>query len=324
VSRAAVLKIVVAALLAAGLVWAVGHRDLFTDEALQAHLDALGGWAPLAFVAGYAVVTPLFAPGSALTAAGGAIFGPVAGSIYSLLGATLGATLSFLTARYLVGDAVRRRAGPKLDRLLRGVEEDGWRFVAIVRLVPLFPFNLSNYALGLTKIRLAPYVLTSLICMAPGAAGLAIVGHGGRAALGGESGALRWVLLGLGLVAAAVLLPRLLRKGAPPATVSIDALRETLPGGPAMLVLDVRSVEEFDGPLGHIPGARCIPVGELQDRLGDLEPERAARIVVVCRTDRRSTTAAELLASAGFPDVVVLAGGMEAWNAPVPPDIPDQ
>ncbi len=81
--------------------------------------------------------------------------------------------------------------------------------MALVRLVPLFPFNLSNYALGLTRIRLVPYVLTSLVCMAPGAAALAFAGHSGRSALGGESGALPWATAALALLAIAVLLPRL-------------------------------------------------------------------------------------------------------------------
>src|SRR6516225_3148754 len=66
--------------------------------------------------------------------------------------ATLGPTLAFLVARYVAGDWVARRAGGLLKRLIDGVDAEGWRFVAFVRLVPLFPFNLSNYLLGLTRI----------------------------------------------------------------------------------------------------------------------------------------------------------------------------
>jgi uncharacterized membrane protein YdjX (TVP38/TMEM64 family) len=72
-------------------------------------------------------------------------------------------------ARYLAADWVARKAGGRLGRLIAGVEAERWRFVAFVRLVPLFPFNLSNYALGLTRIPLSHYVLASLVCMAPGA-----------------------------------------------------------------------------------------------------------------------------------------------------------
>jgi uncharacterized membrane protein YdjX (TVP38/TMEM64 family) len=81
----------------------------------------------------------------------------------------LGATLAFVIARYVASDWVAERSSDRLGRLMRGVEEEGWRFVAFVRLVPLFPFNLVNYAFGLTRIRLREYVLASLVCMAPGA-----------------------------------------------------------------------------------------------------------------------------------------------------------
>ena len=74
-----------------------------------------------------------------------------------------------MIARHLASDWVAARAGKGLGRLMCGVEEEGWRFVAFVRLVPLFPFNLVNYAFGLTQIRLSRYVVTSLLCMAPGA-----------------------------------------------------------------------------------------------------------------------------------------------------------
>ena len=85
---------------------------------------------------------------------GGALFGPLWGTLWNLSGATLGATLAFAIARYLGADWVARRAGERLVRLIRGVEEEGWRFVAFVRLVLLFPFNLVNYAFGLTRIGL--------------------------------------------------------------------------------------------------------------------------------------------------------------------------
>ena len=88
-------------------------------------------------------------------------FGPVAGTFYSLTGATLGATLAFLVARYLASDWVARRTGGRLGEFINGVEAEGWRFVAFVRLVPLLPFNALNYALGLSRIPLGQYVAAS-------------------------------------------------------------------------------------------------------------------------------------------------------------------
>lgn len=207
------IRLLLAGLLVAGISWAAAHREMFAEPVVRQQLESLGPWAPVAFVVTYALAAVLFLPGSVLSAVGGALFGPVAGTAWSLLGATLGATLSFLLARYIVGDVVRARAGARLDALLRGVEEDGWRFVALVRIVPLFPFNLSNYALGLTRIGLVPYVLASAVFMLPGAAAFAFLGHSGRGALAGDSRAIGWGLAALGLLSTFALLPRLLRRG---------------------------------------------------------------------------------------------------------------
>src|SRR5258708_37240857 len=103
------------------------------------------------FVALYALATVLCAPGSVLPVAGGGLFGPACASLWNLTGATVGATLAFMIARYVASDWVSARAGERLAALVQGVEEEGWWFVAFVRLVPLFPFNLVNYAFGVTR-----------------------------------------------------------------------------------------------------------------------------------------------------------------------------
>jgi len=95
--------------------------------------------------------------------------------------------------------------------LIAGVEAEGWRFVALTRLVPLFPFNLLNYALGLTRIRFWHYVLATLICMAPGAAAYTWLGYAGREAATGSNSALNYGLSGLALLALVAFLPGLLR-----------------------------------------------------------------------------------------------------------------
>jgi len=85
----------------------------------------------------------------------------------NLLGALLGATLAFLIARGLGADWLAQWLGGRLRRLVDGVEAEGWRFVALMRLVPLVPFNLLNYALGLTRISLRANILASAVCMLP-------------------------------------------------------------------------------------------------------------------------------------------------------------
>ena len=98
------------------------------------------------------------------------------------------------------------------QRLVAGVEAEGWRFVAFVRLVPLFPFNLLNYALGLTQIPLTQYILASLVCMAPGTLAYAWLGYAGREALADNRSAINYALIALALLAAVALLPRLVRR----------------------------------------------------------------------------------------------------------------
>ncbi len=199
-------------LLVAGSAVAFHYRQQLDDAHLAAWLQQAGAAAPLLFIAGYAVATVLFVPGLVLTLAGGALFGPVLGTLCNLAGATLGATLAFLLARYLAGDWLAPRLGGRLARLRAGVEAEGWRFVAFVRLVPLFPFNLLNYALGLTRIPLRDYVLASAVCMLPGCVAYTWLGHAGRQALGGAEGAVQQGLLALALLAAVAFLPRLVRR----------------------------------------------------------------------------------------------------------------
>ena len=205
-------RVALALVLAAGLAFGIANREALNADALHRWVAEAGVWAPLAFIALYAAATVLFLPGSVLTLAAGALFGALPGALYSLTGATLGATLAFLVARYLAADWVARKSGGRLKQLIDGVQAEGWRFVAFLRLVPLFPFNLVNYALGLTRIPLSAYVAASFICMFPGALAYAWLGHAGREALTGEDGAIRNALLALALLALVFFLPRLVRR----------------------------------------------------------------------------------------------------------------
>ncbi|RKZ35978.1 MAG: TVP38/TMEM64 family protein [Gammaproteobacteria bacterium] len=207
-----VLRWVLGAALLAGVVLALSFRHRLDAGALEEWVWAAGLLAPLLFMALYAVATVLFLPGALLTLAGGALFGPVWGTLWNLTGATLGAGLAFLTARYLGADWVERRAGGHVKRLVDGVAAEGWRFVAFVRLVPLFPFNLLNYALGLTPIRFVPYLLATWVFMLPGAIAYTYLGYAGREAVAGGEDLIQKGLVALGLLAVVVFLPRLVRR----------------------------------------------------------------------------------------------------------------
>lgn len=291
------------------------NRDQLNPDALDDLLSRLGIWAPLAHVALYAVGTVLFAPGSVLTLVGGAVFGPIWGTFLNLLGATIGAGVAFVIARYAGADWVSAKMGGKLRRLVDGVEGEGWRFVAFVRLVPLFPFNLTNYALGLTRIPLSAYLVTSFITMAPGALAFTWLGYAGRQAASGNGLAIRYGLLSLGLLVAIAFVPRLLARfrAAAPLWIEVEELRDLMAKDDRPLLLDVRNPEEFNGPMGHIEGALNVPLSQLDLRLSDLKDRAGFGVVVLCLTDRRSVQADIALRNAGFSSTRVLRGGMTLW-----------
>jgi rhodanese-related sulfurtransferase len=105
------------------------------------------------------------------------------------------------------------------------------------------------------------------------------------------------------------------RRSSPaPSWIEAHDLAKRLSADVALLVLDVRGPEEFIGPLGHITGAMNLPLDELPGHLTELTDD-GRPIVVVCKTDRRSSVAAQCLRDAGSPSVSVLRGGMEQWRA---------
>src|SRR5215471_12245213 len=259
IRRFPLARLALVLLLATGDGWMLTHRDLLRLESIEPVLRALGIWAPIGFVLIYATATVRFFSGAVLTLAGGALFGPVWGTLWNLIGATLGATVAFLIARYLGSDWVARRAGERLARLIRGVEQEGWRFVAFVRLVPLFPFNLVNYAFGLTRIRLGEYVLASFLCMSPGALAYTYRGYAGREAASDQAGSIHEALLALALLAAIAFLSRIVRRLRRSRFINPATLKRRLESGEQLALMDVRTPEEFRGPLGHIAGASNIP-----------------------------------------------------------------
>lgn len=300
--------------LIAGIVAAVVFRDHLDASALQQWMQGAGAAGPIVFMFVYALATVLILPGSVLTLAGGALFGPVSGTLYNLTGATMGATLAFLVARYLASEWVERKTGGRLKQLKEGVEGEGWRFVAFVRLVPLFPFNLLNYALGLTRIKFWHYVIASYICMLPGAMAYTYLGYAGREAIAGSEGLIQKGLLALALLATVAFIPRLIKHLSRAPMISVETLKTKLDQQQDVYVLDVRNATDFVNEQGHIPQAHNIPVEELYQRLDELSELRERLIAIVCRTDKRSLKAAMLLAQKGFADVHVVKGGMTQWN----------
>ena len=312
VGRAALVGALAIAIVAAWL-----HRDALDMAALDGRVRDAGAWGPAFFMGAYATATVLSLPGALLTLAGGALFGPVWGTFYSLTGATIGATAAFAIARYAASDWVRRRAGGWTRSLIDGVEKEGWRFVAFVRLVPLLPFNLLNYALGMTRIPLWHYVLASYVFMLPGALAYTYLGYAGREAIAGADGMLQKGLAALALLAAVAFLPRFMRRlrgseRSASETLGAADLKARLDERLEILVLDVRTVADYAD--GHVPGAANVPVETLPQRVSELAAWRDRPLAVICRTNRRSGEAARQLRELGFRNVLLVNDGMLAWQ----------
>jgi uncharacterized membrane protein YdjX (TVP38/TMEM64 family) len=212
------LLVAVALLVLAGVAATVWGFSLgLSAEALAAWVDSLGIWAPIGFVVLYAVATVALVPGGIFDLVGGALFGPYLGSALDLLGGTLGAALAFLFARYIARDWAQARAGPRLQSIMRSVDEEDWLFVAFVRLVPVIPYNIANYLLGVTRIPFPRYVLATLVFMAPSTVAYTWIGHAGRQAIAGDTENIKYALIALALIAVVLLVPRFykrLRNGA--------------------------------------------------------------------------------------------------------------
>lgn len=126
-------------------------------------VHSLGALGPIVYIIIYNLATLLFIPGSLLTLKGGCLFGVFWGSVYVLIAATIGATLAFLIGRYLSRDWVSRQLDkhPKFKAIDLAVAKEGWKIVLLTRLSPIFPFNLLNYAFGVTQVSLKDYILGS-------------------------------------------------------------------------------------------------------------------------------------------------------------------
>ena len=199
-------------LLLGAVAWVVLHYDQFDVAALEFWVKRAGVYGPLAYMLFAAVATVLLVPGSFFVLAGGVLFGPLLGTLYSLLGATLGAALAFLIARYIAADWIARKSHGRFKQLIDGVEREGWRFVAFVRLVPVIPFFLLNYALGLTQIRFSPYIIATIVCSLPGVAAITYLGYVGKEALAGGDALIQKSLIALGLLAITAYLPRFVKR----------------------------------------------------------------------------------------------------------------
>lgn len=197
-------------------------------------IDSLGAIAPIAFILLYIVITVALLPASVVTLGAGVVFGIVKGSLLVFVGAMLGATAAFLVGRYLARGWVANRIAnrPKFQAIDTAIGREGRKVIFLLRLSPVFPFNLLNYGLGLSRVSLQDYVLGTLGIL-PGTilyvylgslvGNLAMLGTG-EAVPDPQAVMVQWVLRIVGMVATVAVTVYITR-------IAQQALKMALPGG---------------------------------------------------------------------------------------------
>ena len=150
--------------------------------------------------------------------------------------------------------------------------------------------------------------------MLPGAIAYTYLGFAGREAISGSEGTIQKALLALALLAIVAFLPRIIGRIRRGPSLNTETLKHQLDHDQDVLVLDVRTAEEFAGEQGHIAKATNVPVEVLSSRLNEISDYTERAIAIVCRTDKRSIKAAQLLTRKGFSNVQIVNGGMTEWN----------
>ena len=188
-----------------------GATQYLQQEKLQALIASYGALAPAIYILIYALAPVLFLPGLPITIVGGIAFGPLWGVVYTIIGSTIGASLAFLVARYVARDWVAAKlTGPKWEKLDGEVAQHGWKVVAFTRLIPAFPFNLLNYAFGLTKVSFVQYSVTSFVCMLPACIAFIVFSSSLLGLIKGKISST--ALLGIGLMVLVSLIPVIYRR----------------------------------------------------------------------------------------------------------------
>ena len=217
-----IFRLLVLMLLAVGIALVLADAPALAQQSTPAHgfdpqemlrralrwIKSLGPIGGLAFIGLYIVTTVAFLPGSIVTLGAGIVFGVFLGSIYVFIGSTLGATAAFLVGRYLARGWVYKQiqANEKFKAIDEAVGKEGLKIVLLTRLSPIFPFNVLNYAFGVTGVSLKDYVL-GCVGMFPGTVMYVYLGSlaGSCALIGAKNqpsdSVVEWIMRIMGFVA---------------------------------------------------------------------------------------------------------------------------
>lgn len=171
-----------------GFIWGWADLRLFQFEALRTRVASMGVWAPVGFIGMYVLGAVLLIPGTIFVLASGFLFGPVWGTLYSVLGAALGGAAALFVARVLLHPSWLEYIPLRWRILGERLGDGGWKTVALMRLIPAVPYNAANYALSLTPIHVWDCFWATLVFYLPVSAIYAYLGHLGLQALFDPSG----------------------------------------------------------------------------------------------------------------------------------------
>lgn len=198
--RGHALKLATSGLLIAAIAVALIWRDDLGLAALIGWVRSFGPWAPVALLLLQAAASLTFIPRLAVTAAAAVVFGPWEGFILGMLGAAVGASVSFMLARHVFAGWIAPRLRARLPAVFEAAENGGARAVAAMRLLPTVPHAAVNYAFGLTNIAFSSYLLGSLLGMIPSTVAGVSIGAAGRAAILGMHHLPEIVAAAIGLI----------------------------------------------------------------------------------------------------------------------------
>jgi uncharacterized membrane protein YdjX (TVP38/TMEM64 family) len=204
-------RVLVLVVLVAGMIAVWTHRGAFDPQTVSAAIAAHPAAAPLVFLALHLAASLLFVPRTILAMAAGAVFGMGWGLVWATAGSVLGAVAGFLVARYVNAGLIDPESMPHLGPVLARAEAGGWRSVAALRLIPVLPHSLANYALGLTRLPLGAYALGSLLGQLPMTIAYVDLGAAGGRLWSGSAGWLVPTVIGAAALLVSLLLPRLAR-----------------------------------------------------------------------------------------------------------------
>ncbi len=204
-------RAVVVLLIAGGLAWAWSARGSFDPASIKETIANYPA-APLVFLFAHLLASLLFIPRTVLAVAAGLLFGVWLGTLWAALGSVLGAVAGFWIARYVNGGFIDLEKLPRFGPVLLKAERGGWRAVAALRLIPVVPHSLANYALGLTKLPVGSYALGSFLGQLPMTVADVEFGAAGGRLMAGQANWLGPIAVGVLALALSILLPRLWKR----------------------------------------------------------------------------------------------------------------